>query len=287
MQAVFPAVRLVSVSPNDEPASACPLAGEELPGDEALPLVLFRRGARPAAKIVPASRWRDWMESSSGRNANKCLPLLIANQSGWVLLNPAPFTATWDGGTGLPAVTVEYPDGTPKEQRIAESHFGEGILTFMFNDVICTPPGYNIWARGPTNRPKDGIAALDGVVETDWSAAAFTMNWKFTRPGTVAFEEDEPFCQIVPQRRGELERFRPEIRGLEDEPELAKRMDAWPAFRVMVLLGKNSTYKQGDEGWRRYWLENYFRGESPTGQSSPEHQTVLRLAEFAGDDEPA
>jgi hypothetical protein len=131
-----------------------------------------------------------------------------------------------------------------------------------------------------TNSPKDRISALEGVVETDWSAASFTMNWKFTRPGTVAFEEDEPFCQIVPQRRGELERFHPEIRGLEDNPELETRITAWGAFRHIVMLGRKETRKRGDESWRRYWLENYFRGSAPTGETAPEHQTTLRLAPF-------
>ena len=34
--------------------------------------------------------------------------------------------------------------------------------------------------RGPTNSPKDGIAALDGIIETDWAHSTFTMNWRFT-----------------------------------------------------------------------------------------------------------
>jgi hypothetical protein len=271
------------VSPANDDAAIFPLAGEDQREDGTLPLVLFRRGERPAAKIVPAGRWREWMHGTVARNANRCLPLLMANQSGWVLLNPTPFTATWDGGIEPAAVTVTYPDDTPEEQRLAASHFGEGILTFIFRDVFCSPPGYNIWARGPTNSPKDGIGALDGVVETDWSAVSFTMNWKFTRPGTISFDEDEPFCHIVPQRRGELERFRPEIRGLEDEPGLAKRMDAWQAFRAMVKLGRARASEQGEQRWTRFWHENYFRGKAPTGESSEEHQTTLRLAPF--DDE--
>jgi uncharacterized protein DUF6065 len=271
---------LISVSSLDEHGSVCPLGGENARDDGTLPLVLFRRGETPAAKIVPASRWRDWMHATVDRNANRCLPLLVANQSGWVLLNPAPFSATWDGGVSDAAVTVEYPDGTPDEQRIVESHFGEGIITFIFRDVICTPPGYNLWARGPTNSPKDGVAPLEGVVETDWSAVTFTMNWKFTRPGTVSFKLDEPFCHIVPQRRGELERFRPEIRGLEDQPELEKRIGAWKAYRAMLTLGRTRAREQGEERWARYWHENYFKGSAPTGESSPEHQTTLRLAPF-------
>jgi hypothetical protein len=242
-------------------------------------LLVLTQGDAPVAKIVPASRWRDWMNATPDRMANRCLPLLMANQSGWVLLSPAPFTATWDGGDFPASLEIAYPPETPEKARIAVSHFGHGIVTFRIQDLIQTPPGWNLMVRGPTNTPKDGVAALDGLVETDWSAAPFTMNWKLTRPGSVRFELDEPFCQILPQRRGELERFRPRLRRLDAFPELARRARAWSAARAVVALGKRSSQEAGDERWTRYWMEDYFKGKSPTGESSDEHQTVLRLAE--------
>ena len=62
--------------------------------------------------------------------------------------------------------------------------------------------------QGPINRPKDGIAALSGIIETDWSPYSFTMNWMFTRPGTpVRFEKGEPYCHIFPVSCGALERL--------------------------------------------------------------------------------
>jgi hypothetical protein len=252
--------------------------------NDALRLVLFHRRAAPAARIVPGNRWRDWMSATDDRHANRCLPLLMANQTGWVLLNPAPFTATWDGSDRGASLEVEYPADVPAESRIAKSHFGYGILTFVFDDLIQTPPGYNLLVRGPTNSPKDGICALDGLVETDWSAAPFTMNWKLTRPGTVSFAKDEPFCQIIPQRRGELERFGAELRTLSSEPQLAKRFKAWSAYRSMVEVARRSGRETGDAGWRRLWMPDYFKGTSPSGESSPGHQTTLRLASFADGD---
>jgi hypothetical protein len=270
---------------SDANASVAPVTrlGKADANGDTLPMVLLHKGDRPRVKAVPASRWRDWMNATGERHPNRCLPLLMANQAGWVLLNPAPFTATWDGGDTRSALEVEYADETPESDRVASSHFGSGIVTFGFGDVICTPPGYNLWVRGPTNSPKDGICALDGLVETDWSAAPFTMNWKFTRPGTVAFERDEPFCHIMPQPRGMLERFRPEIVGLESEPELAERVGAWEAHRAMVFLAGRSMFEAGDERWRHVWFQDYFKGRAPTGESSPEHQTTMRLAPFAED----
>jgi hypothetical protein len=264
-------------------ASVCPVDGPSGTGDT-LPLVAFHRRDGPSVKIVPAGRWRDWMNATPDRFANRCLPLLMANQAGWMLLNPAPFEVSWTGGPHKSDLTVEYPPDTPEEHRIATSHFGSGIVTFGFRDVLCTPPGWNLFARGPTNSPKDGISALDGLIETDWSATPFTMNWKLTRAGTVGFAQDEPFCQIIPQRRGELERFRPQFRSLRGMPELATRITAWSACRKMVQMGKASTRDAGNEKWRRFWLEDYFRGKAPTGESSPEHQTTLRLSPFADAD---
>jgi hypothetical protein len=246
---------------------------------ERLDLLIFAQGDAPTVEMVPASRWRDWMNATEDRLANRCLPLLMANQSGWVLLNPVAFSASWDGGDSALSLKIEYPAGTPDDAQVAQSHFGYGIVTFRFRDLIQTPPGWNLVARGPTNAPKDGIAPLDGVIEADWSAAPFTMNWKLTRPGTIGFEAGEPFCLLFPQRRGELERFTPRIRRLDAIPELARRARAWSAARAMVMIGKSSAQSAGDERWRRYWMEDYFKGKAPTGEASDEHQTVLRLAE--------
>ena len=50
---------------------------------------------------------RDWMDSTPNRFAYRCLPLTIANQTGWWIKNPVGFTATWRwfqhaGGNRLP-----------------------------------------------------------------------------------------------------------------------------------------------------------------------------------------
>src|SRR5215207_6622256 len=159
-----------------------------------LPLIAYHRGRRPGMAIVPAGRWREWMNDTTLRYANRCLPLLVANEAGWWLLNPQALNATWDGDDHASGVTVEYGDTPPASGR-AVSLFGYGILTFEIPWLFRAPP--------------------EGIVETDWSVSTFTMNWKFTRPGTVAFAADEPCCMIVPQQRRELERFEPVARPVE------------------------------------------------------------------------
>ena len=227
--------------------------------------------------IVPAGRWRSWMQETSNRFANRCLPLLVANQSGWWLLNPTGFTATWDGGDSPASLDVEYPADTPAAERIGKSHFGYGIVTFSFGCYFETPDGFNLLARGPANAPKDGIGPLEGIIETDWTIVPFTMSWKLTRPGSVRFEADEPFCQVVPQRRGELERFALDARNLESDAEASIQARSWGETRLMYQYGKRRMREQGDETYQREWMDDYFRGRSPLGERNEEHQTTLRL----------
>src|SRR5437868_10957202 len=130
------------------------------------------------------------MDGAHERWPNRCLPLLVANEAGWILLNRTPFSVVWDGGESPESVRVELAEDDPHPG--VSSHFGHGVVTFAIPYVFRTSPGYNLLARGPANLPKDGIWPLEGLVETDWANANFTMNWKLTRPNhPVSFERDE------------------------------------------------------------------------------------------------
>ena len=105
----------------------------------------------------------------------------MADQAGWFVLNSHPLTAIWDGGASPERLRVEYHGGQPPYP--ASSHFGHGILTWHLPYLFRTPPGWNLLARGPANRPKAGVSPLEGLVETDWAVATFTMNWQLTTVG--------------------------------------------------------------------------------------------------------
>ncbi|MBF9133953.1 hypothetical protein I0C86_34205 [Plantactinospora sp. S1510] len=205
-------------------------------------------------RIDTAGLMRDWMTQTRDRFAYRCLPMLIANQSGWLILNDAPFTARWTGGESTAAVTVDYDGG--EEPRYAASHFGYGILTWTVGYLFRTPPGFNLHVRGPANYLKDAIQPLEGVVEADWASAPFTMNWRFTRRDVpVRFEADEPICMIHPVRRADLEQFQPRLRRLADDPEVRDRYRHFQRQRGEFLATQTSgTPTRQDTDWEKHYL---------------------------------
>jgi hypothetical protein len=227
-------------------------------------------------RIATASPRRAWMDDTPNRFVYRCLPLVIANQHGWLLLAPNRITVYWTGGTSLDSLVIDYPPD--EKRRFALSHFGVGILTFSMNFIFRTPPGYNLHVRGPANSPKDGIYPLEGIVETDWSEATFTMNWKMTRPNhPVVFEKDEPFAMLSPMPRGEIERFRPEIRPAGDNPELEAGYRAWARSRAAFNDGLRV---KDSEAQKKGWERHYLRGETVSQRRAPDHQTGLSLGDF-------
>ena len=242
-----------------------------------LPFIAYALDESGAMPLEPAPSGRDWMDTAPRRFAYRCLPLLMANQAGWLINNPHKFMVTWNGGLGADALKVEFFE-KPKVAHAA-SHFGGGILTVTVGYLFRTPPGYNLYVRGPANLPKDGIAPLEGIVETDWSEATFTMNWQVTRRNhPIVFEEGEPIAMVSPMRRGELERFRPEIHSIAQNPELKAGYEAWTRSRQQHNAGLKVP---NSEAQLRGWERHYMQGVTVTDRDAPEHQTSLKLEPFA------
>lgn len=217
---------------------------------------------------------RDWMEAAPQRFPYRCLPLNIANQNGWVIPCPTPFRAYWYGGAAPADVEVRF-DGPPDPCII--SHFGSGTITFSLPYLFRTPPGVNLWAKGMSNHIKDGIQALEGVIETDWATSTFTMNWKLTRPNEwVHFAEGEPICMIVPLPRGFAEGLAPRIELLTTNPELHQQYKEWEASRSGFLKGLKTN---DPDAVKQGWQKDYFQGKTADGAFAG-HQTRLHLKPF-------
>jgi len=227
-------------------------------------------------RIRPAPAERPWMDESDQRFAYRCLPLNIANSHGWEILCTAGFSAMWDGGKAREAIAVKATSPLPPP---AVSHFGHGVLTFHVPCLFRTDSGVDLYVTGPVNRPKDGVAPLSGIVETDWSPYTFTMNWLFTRPDhEVRFEAGEPFCHLLPIRRGEIEEFSPSLRNLSENPALEREHRLWAENRNSFNADLN---EPGSKAVQEQWQKSYFRGIAPSGQPAPEgHRSRLRLRSF-------
>jgi Family of unknown function (DUF6065) len=227
----------------------------------------------PRLRAAPATR--AWMDQVRDNHAYRCLPLAIANSHAWEVLCPFPLTAEWNGGDHPDALAIRLDDGTPAPPHKVASHFGYGIVTFHLSYLFRTEPGWNLVATGPLNSPKDGIAALTGVIETDWLPYPFTMNWKLTRPGVVRFERDEPICALYPVARNTLPGVEVDVVSLDDHAEVAAGLREWQQRRAAFARDLYTSPRPLKDAWQR----DYFVGRMPDGTPIEGHQAKLKLAE--------
>ena len=231
---------------------------------------------KPAPELVPGRARRDWMDRFTDRHPYRCLPLTMANSTGWDLLCPFDLTIEWDGGPMEENINLSSETAGAHIDGFAQSHFRAGIVTFHTGHLFRTPPGWAVWCMGPPNQPKDGIYALSGLVETDWLPFPFTMNWQMTRPGRVRFEKGESFCFFTLSEHHRLEGITPQIRDMKSDPELQKDYELWHSSRGDFIKKMESldpeTVKSG-------WQRHYMRGERPSGEvTEANHKTKRRLA---------
>jgi len=238
-------------------------------------LECFPTTARPP-DLVPGRPNRAWMDTFLDRHPYRCLPLSMANTTGWEMLCPVGFSMTWNGGPLARDITFRPDHPFPGFEDFVRSHFSHGIVTFHPGYLFRTPPGGSMWAMGPPNHIKDGIQPLAGLVETDWLPFPFTMNWTFTRPGTVKFAKGEPFCFITLAQDKPLEQFDVVQKSLDSDVDLRGQYDAWYKLRAEFNA---RIYKGEPEAMKEAWQRLYFRGELPedTGNAPKEHVNKRRL----------
>ncbi len=250
------------------------------PTREDVSLIAYEIYPQSEMSLTPSPFSRDWMDQTYKRFAYRCLPLTLANQAGWVINCPVSFSARWNGGPLAEDTVIAFDD--IYDSRIS-SLFGHGTVTFNIPYLFRTPEGINLWVKGPTNWPKDGVQALEGFVETDWTSASFTMNWKLTRPDNVVrFERGEPICMVLPYPRGLLESCLPKCVPLSENKELEQAYRRWSAereeFQQRVAARDVDAIEVG-------WQKNYFQGRDPGGDPFAGHQTRLSLRPFERDGE--
>jgi antitoxin (DNA-binding transcriptional repressor) of toxin-antitoxin stability system len=245
------------------------------PAPEGLSITAYALTGRNIT-LQPGQGDRRWMDLTSHRFAYRCMPMLLANQTGWDLCSTHDLRATWNGSANINAITIEDLGG--EGVCPALSSFGSGILTFTIPYLFRTSPGYNLLVQGPANMPKDGISPLSGLVETDWAESTFTMNWMFTRSNhTVIFTKGEPIASIIPLKRYEAEQFEPVIQDINQNPELKASYEKWAVSRRQF---NNDLRVAGSEAQKAGWQKHYAQGKTITGQRTEVHQSKIRLRPF-------
>jgi hypothetical protein len=225
--------------------------------------------------LQTAERSRQWMDDTVDRFAYRCLPVAIANQVGWDVLCPVAVTARWNGRDSLDAIQIKFHG---KESPLISSHFGNGVLTFTPGYLFRTTKSHNLWVKGPTNCPKDGIVPLEGLIETDWAPFSFTMNWKFTRKRhKVHFEKDEPICRIMPYPRHYIGKFDPQIQNINQNATLYNQYVEWRKSRVAFI---DDLDKPDSDAVKEKWQRTYMKGENTSGDSFAGHQTKIQMKDF-------
>lgn len=246
--------------------------------DRTLELTAHHIPGAPKMGLVTATRDRGWMQSAHG--AKRCLPIKLANEAGWWILNPSRFEVVWTGESH--ELGVQDPStGRPPAHGYLSAIFGHGILSVIMLYLFRTDPGWNLLARGPANHPRHGIYALEGLVETDWSPAPFTMNWRFTAPNVpVVFEAGDPLCQIVPTERGAIEAVEPLVKNLAGD--LLRQYSEWNRVRREARQPSGQirdldAWEDEQRGARGGYARGRMVGDSERFEG---HQTRLALREF-------
>jgi hypothetical protein len=194
---------------------------------------------------------------------------------GWDVLCPVAFTAKWNGRPGLKNINLKFHG---ESSPLIGSHFGDGVLTFTLSYLFRTTKSHNLRVKGPTNCHKDGIAPLEGLIETDWAPYSFTMNWKFMRARhKVRFEEGEPICRIVPYPRHYIRKFEPTIRNINENARLYQQYVEWRESR---LAFNESLKESGSDAAKEKWQRSYMKGQDQQGNTFDGHETKLQMKDF-------
>lgn len=220
-----------------------------------------------------ASWQRDWMDETPSRFAYRCLPLTIANQTGWVVNNPVGFTATWYGGQGRSVQFLFDRDQEMWSESINDQ-FGNGIVTWRAPFLFRTrPAGSRLLVTGPINSFKHAIQPMTAIMETDWMVMSFTMNWKFTASHqTVRFDAGEPIFQFIPLMNNictDLQAASVTYMDLAEAPDMAYPYKAWMESRRQMMEKKIS-----GEATIQDWQKDYFTGRNVQGSGAEQGHTT-------------
>ena len=103
---------------------------------------------------------RDWMDDTYNKHAYQCLPMTVANVSGWELVLQQDVVVEWDGGNNPPKVL----EGEFLNSRAIVIPSIIGIMSFSTGWAFGTEDGYSTYITGSPNYFVDGAVPLSATI---------------------------------------------------------------------------------------------------------------------------
>lgn len=227
----------------------------------------FEHAPKVIVESLKGKKKRDWFVD----HAYFCLPLVIANQSGFAVKSLRTFSVIWNGSDSPKDCKVTFLD---KEQypgyQIISSHFGMGTVTIQNRFTFRTPPCVNLMTINPPNTWIDGIHHMTGIIETDNLRRDFTFNLKITRKNhEIIINKGDYIGCVIPTPRYFIDSF-----DLEQGENLFTPREIEEERKAMSDFGKERSttdIKKPHGAGRRY-----FNGEDVYGNKFKDHQSKIK-----------
>jgi hypothetical protein len=179
--------------------------------------VRLTRGHQNAPLVQQSRIKRDWMDDTYNKHAYQCLPMTVANVSGWELVLDEDLVVIWEGGN---TVVKVLSGGTQKDRQVAHPSM-IGIISLSTGWAINTEEGYATWVTGSPNYFIDGAVPLAATIPSSWWPDEVQMNWKITKVNEpVTFPAGTPYCFFTIYPEGLLESVEFEVSNIWDKPDL-------------------------------------------------------------------
>jgi hypothetical protein len=208
---------------------------------------------------------RDWMDATYNKHAYQCLPLTVANVTGWELILQQDVLVQWDGGNTVPRIL----EGEKFDDRPIAIPSIIGMMSFTTGWAFNTEDGYSTWISGSPNYFVDGAVPLTASIPSYWWPDEFNMNWQITKVGEpVLFPKGMPIMHFVIYPNTLLESTEIVVENLWDKPQL---MDARQSY------GNAKSEKMRDEPWT--WMKGIKTGLDENGERiGPAFEGLPKLA---------
>ena len=194
-------------------------------------LRLLEHGWGAGWELRPSPARRHWMTENP--HAYQCLPMVVANQWGWQVLCPTDVRVTWDGS---PEPRGPARRGrSPIRASAIKSQFGSGIVTFSPPWLFRTPPGWDLYAKGPSNRWKAELRAAGGGDRDLVAQLHLHAELEARRAGDGRVREGESLGQLVPVPHATFQGATAAEAAIEvAEPEAAAELLRWREERRRI-----------------------------------------------------